>query len=714
MEKLKSNPDRFLSGSAMNSASPDALQSGRRSGHAGPEREGLRLRPNASAGIGPVAPRSGILPTTHPSSNALAPPLQQHQAGAVPDEGVMAAQTQRGKGQRERGAPDPASAGTSSPAQPPALPASKATLHHLPGDLLAKVVASAAEAGLGRPEEAARQFATLSSVNRALHSAADTALHMHVEESYVTSAARLTQAVCGVTQDLISESVDTPPALRLDLARLRVAAAIRGLDHVRVDLGPEHPPAVAAAVVHALACHGGLRSLEIAVPADFHALAPLLDLLAAHPGILCSLELRAAAPPEAPVPGLDPAEVARALGAQKDTLTALNLSGTSLELKPPLSEAIASLSCLQNLNLSGMPLGASQAQALADTLRPLRALQNLDLSHSQLDVAACEHLASALEHHAQLRRLNMGSNLLGDTGAQVLGPGLATLARLESLDLSDNDIGLEGCRAIAAQLVWRVRRHKDPQATTGLRHLSLANNALGDEAAEHLSRALMVIPSLHELNFGRCQIGPAGMGKLVDALKKMPQLQSLHLHNNHLGQDGHSLLVDALRHLPNLQDLNLRSTALNANGLRTLEGALVRLRQLRHLNLSNNDLQDGFGLARVLRSMHGKLKTLSLAGINPDLSHWRELTSALGNCTELRELNLSENNLTPLIGRQLTAALTGLQHLEVLGLRSNELNDRSLSELLSKLGGLKSATVSGNDEVDLNALQGVLPHVRFS
>lgn len=646
----------------------------------------------------------------------------------------------------------------------------------MPEHLLAKVVASRAEAGLDCAQDTARQFAALSQVNQGFRGAVNVALNTQPEVGLTASAARLARAAQDAMQDLRHVPIDTPLyAQKLDQARNHVAAALRGLDHVRVDFGSLRSPEVAAAVVDALAGHAGLRSLEVAVPADFPALASLMDLLAARPGTLRSLDLRATAQPDTPAPGLDPAAVARALSAQKDTLTTLKLSNTGLRLEPPLSGAIASLSCLQSLKLTGMPLGASQTQALSDTLGPLRLLQDLNLSHCQLDVAACEHLAGTLQNHPRLSHLNLGSNLLGEAGAQGLAPRLATLARLESLDLSGNDIGLEGCRAVAAQLVWRVRRHKDPQATTTLRHLSLADNALGDETAGHLARALAEIPLLHELNLRGCQIGPAGMEKLVPALKKMTQLRVLNLQLNHLGQDGHSLLADALRALPNLQDLNLRSTWLGADGLAALKEALAGLKQLhtldlsrnalhrdgcaalapilkeltqlqalnlaaiarddvdgltrlspalcrldrlQHLDLSNNECRNGTQLADVLRRLGGGLKTLSLERMHPPLDHWQDLAYALGGCTKLRELNLGNNHLTPLIASQLGPALAGLKHLEVLGLHSNALDDSSLSELLSALGGLRklqSVTASANDGVnDPNALQCVLPHVRVS
>jgi len=706
-----------FSGTAGNSGSPETLHSGRRSGHAGPPiRGGLQPRPSGFAGGGSLAPRGSVIAE------------------------------------------------------------SSLLLHRLPEHLLPNVVASRAEAGLDGAQDAARQFAVLSQVNKAFLGAVKTALNMQPEVGFAASAARLARVAQDAIQDLRNVPVDTPPyAQKLGQARNHAAAALRGRDHVRVDFDSLRSPEVAAVVVDALAGHAGLRSLEIAVPADFPALAPLMGLLAARPGILRSLDLRATAVPDAPVPGLDPAAVARALSAQKDTLTTLNLANTGLGLEPPLSGAIASLSCLQSLNLSGMPLGASQTQALADTLRPLRSLQDLDLSHSRLDVAACEHLAGVLENHPQLRRLNLGSNLLGDTGALALGPRLATLARLESLDLSGNDIGLEGCRAVAAQLVWRVGRHKGPQAVTSLRNLSLASNALGGETVGHLARALEAIPLLHELNLGQCQIGPAGMEKLAPALKKMTQLRVLNLQSNHLGLDGHSFLAVALRALPNLQDLNLRSTSLGVDGLTALKDALVKLTQLhtldlggnrlnregcaalapilkklkqlqtlnlagiavidadglkkldptlrglnrlQHLDLSNNECRNGHLLARVLKSVGGGLKTLGLEGMGSLNHQWGTLAYPLAACVKLRELNLGNNGLLASDARQLIPALAGLQHLEVLGLHGNALNDGSLSELLPKLGGLRelrSVTVSPDDEPhDPNALQGVLPHVRVS
>lgn len=735
---LRSIPGNGFSGSATNSVRLEASPGGLRATAAGASGQGgLQRRPPSSAGGASVAPRNSIL--------------------AAPDVGAWVART-------------PSEPGALEPAASPGT-----VLHHLPAHLLAKVVASRADAGLDPPQEAASQFAALCLVNQAFRGAAQIAIDTRPEISFVASAARLSRAARDAMQDLGRGLSATAHAQALVQARNQMAAILQGLDHVRVVFDHLRSHDVAAAVVEALAGHGGLRGLEVGVPADFPALPELLDLLATRPGILRSLELKAPIQPDAPAPGLDPGRVVRVLEAQRETLTALSLSHTGLALNPSLSRAMATLPRLQRLDLSGMPLGSDQTQALADTLRPLRLLETLDLSHCQLDVAACEHLAGALGAHPKLGRLNLGSNLLGDTGALVLGRCLATLARLESLDLSNNDIGLEGGRIVAAQLVWRVRRHEDPQAVTSLRHLSLADNALGDATIGHLARALKAIPMLRELNLGGCQIGPAGMGTLASALQAMTQLQALDLRHNHLDHDGHMFLADALPHLPSLQDLKLQRTGLDADGLGTLAEALAGLAQLRTLDLSSNALNregcmvlapalkkmtplqnlnlaaispdagnwleplapalrslpglqhldlslnacpDGSRLPRVLDSLSGGLKTLGLERMQLPLETWSVLAPILGYCTELRELNLGNNHLTSLTAGLLAPALAGLPHLEELGLQSNAMCDSSLSTLLSALGGLRklrSVRVSGNQGAnDPNALQGALPHVRVN
>jgi Ran GTPase-activating protein (RanGAP) involved in mRNA processing and transport len=740
------------SGTARNSGSPAALQlqSGRRSGPAGrPEQDGLQPRLGAPAGSGSIAPRRNLI-------------------------GSILGSCLPGTARKNSGSPETLQGGGPSghAGHPAQDRLDETTVYHLPEPLLAEVVARCAETGLD--QQAARRFAAIAQVNHAFAGASKAALNMQPGVGRAASAARLARAVQDAIQDLRNVPIDTPHAQKLDQARHHVAAALRDLEHVRVDFGSLRSSEVAAAVVDVLAGHAGLRSLEIAVPADFPALALLMDLLAARPGILRSLELRGTAgPTPAPVP--DPATVARVLLAQKATLTRLNLSSTGLGLES-LGGAIASLSGLKSLNLHGMPLGASQTHALAGALGPLQSLQDLDLSHCRLGVAACGHLVGVLENHPQLRRLNLGSNLLGDTGAQVLGLLLATLARLDSLDLSSNDIGLEGCRAVAAQLVWRVGRHKDAQATASLRHLSLAHNPLGDEAAGHLARAFEAIPWLHELDIGSCQIGPDGMGALGPALKQMTQLRILNLQRNHLDESGHSHLGGVLEHLPNLRELCLRDTLLNANGLAALEdplagltqlnaldlaenplryegcmalaplleklpqlqtlklaeitgtqihwgglnclfSGLCRLRQLQHLDLGSNGSPEGeVPLADVISSLSGGLKTLNLESMVFQSKHWRPLASALKDCTELRELNLMWTDLTPNAVLHLTPAIAGLPHLEVLGLcvpfGTNEI---SLSKMLSGLGGarkLQSVTITACGRFkDPNALQDVLPHV---
>ncbi|OSP43019.1 gala protein, partial [Streptomyces sp. 13-12-16] len=84
-------------------------------------------------------------------------------------------------------------------------------------------------------------------------------------------------------------------------------------------------------------------------------------------------------------------------------------------------------------------------------------------------------------------------------------------------------------------------------ASPHARHVLLGTNAIGDEGASTVARALADGHGLHTLYLGCNRIGPEGAAALADALSADDTVRALWLKRNPVGDDGAVALAATLR-----------------------------------------------------------------------------------------------------------------------------------------------------------------------
>ncbi len=143
------------------------------------------------------------------------------------------------------------------------------------------------------------------------------------------------------------------------------------------------------------------------------------------------------------------------------------------------------------------------------------------------------------------------------------------------------------------------------------------------------------------------------------------------------------------------EELDFSDMRMGNGGLANLKEALGKNTNLRRLNLTNNDITDGVAptLAEILKQNKGLVAlNLSLNKVN------REGLEILIAATELRELNLRFNEIKE--GDILARILEQNPKLEVLNLSNNELNYHELLKIANALHhntNLKSLSISFQD-----------------
>ncbi|MFZ4204184.1 gala protein [Streptomyces griseoincarnatus] len=236
---------------------------------------------------------------------------------------------------------------------------------------------------------------------------------------------------------------------------------------------------------------------------------------------------------------------------------------------------------------------------------------------------------------------------------------LGTLRADGRVDLCKQGLGAAG----AARLMPVVAG--SPHA----RHLLLGTNAIGDEGASTVARALAGRNGpheghgLHTLYLGCNRIGPDGVTALADALSADDTVRALWLKRNPVTDDGVTALAAMLRRNTALRTLDLVNTGITAASLRVLLDALTsRPHPVERLFLGGNGL------------------TADSAG----------LLAALVRDAGVRELYLPANHLGDQGAAVLAAAAADSRHPVRLGLGGNGIGPAGARALADALGGIEA------------------------
>jgi hypothetical protein len=181
------------------------------------------------------------------------------------------------------------------------------------------------------------------------------------------------------------------------------------------------------------------------------------------------------------------------------------------------------------------------------------------------------------------------------------------------LDLERCDIGSSGSPAGCACLMELMIKERQRGDGTGLVHLSLAGNPVGDTGTAALALGLQANPTLKRLVLSECKIGEQGAAKLGLALENNSCLEHISLSWNVLGERGGNYIAAAIETSPTLVSVDLEKCALGPEGTEAIGYAIRENDKLQALNMSANrlDTKASIVLAESLRR-NDQLRVLML------------------------------------------------------------------------------------------------------
>lgn len=362
-------------------------------------------------------------------------------------------------------------------------------------------------------------------------------------------------------------------------------------------------------------------------------------------------------------------------GAFGNLPTLLEMDIRNNRLSNVNSGAISGLVSLKNLLLSNNVLESVPTVSVA--------LNDMDLSNNSITQVSC----SAFPMINSLLRLNLKNNSLDSLSSD----SFCNLLTLRYLDLSGNK--MVSLDSVAPSL----------QRLASLQYLDLSNNKIGPVNS---SNALGTLATLFDLNLSGNlidHISPYAFNGLLqllslnlstNSLKTVPtnsltglvSLRTLDLSYNSIGRienRTNSFFEDLL----SLETLNLRGNRISFLTSKSLPSSQWIPYKLKKVDLSRNQIE----------SLVTSVGFTTIESLYLNNNHIRNLApGVVGNFTNLRTLDLSNNKLTSVAKYSFTPKTNDSTYLEDLNL-SNNLIEEILPGEISKLAqSLRVLDLSGN------------------
>ena len=281
----------------------------------------------------------------------------------------------------------------------------------------------------------------------------------------------------------------------------------------------------------------------------------------------------------------------------------LDLSYNELELDAAFafSQVLPNLTTLQELDLSGNPLGADGAvevlRALHYCKSPLKTLRLKDTGIKEEDVVpptqpivnnSLENMVisgdllpsimKCLLSNTTLKTLNMSNSTLSDEAAMCLR------SLLQQSALQCGKLVMRFCDVTSELAVQLARGLTDNQWLTVL---AMEVTRIGDSGAAALGYMLKYNTSLQELYIGMCGITSQGAVEIAAGLTENCKLCVLDMAGNKLGVAGAEAMGRMLVQNNILMELDLTQDSTLEDGISTLLSSLQKNTTLRGLTLSD-------------------------------------------------------------------------------------------------------------------------------
>ncbi|XP_066275097.1 uncharacterized protein [Branchiostoma lanceolatum] len=268
---------------------------------------------------------------------------------------------------------------------------------------------------------------------------------------------------------------------------------------------------------------------------------------------------------------------------------------------------------------------------------------------------------------------------------------------VDSDDQKMLDLSCTGLKPSSLQTILQGLRHMSQ-----LEELDLSDNpALGDAGIKVLDDALSSFPHLFVLRLKRVGMTSSGMESLAPTMRHLAELRELDISENEIGDAGVEVLKDGLSCVPYLAVLRLKRVGMTSEGMKYLAPNMRHLAELRELDISENQIGNAAleSLTTILLKFTA-MQELGLSRTGISATGMSKLVPALRHLNGLIKLDISGNYIGDPGLESLATILHNFTAMQELGLSRTGISDKYMSKLvpaLHHLTGLIKLDISWNE-----------------
>ncbi|XP_069757472.1 protein NLRC5 [Narcine bancroftii] len=359
-----------------------------------------------------------------------------------------------------------------------------------------------------------------------------------------------------------------------------------------------------------------------------------------------------------------------------------------------LSAVIPKVNNLKKLILASCSIGAKGAGLLSSALGICQHLEEISLYDNELGDAGIEMVTCVLPQIANLRKVELGSNNSTIEGVLSIANVLRTCSNTLDIQVCDGG-NVASIRFLSNSAVIPMERSSlspmksDGSPETVQRKLSVVRCKLTEQHVQSLSQILQHGCHLAWLDLSDNKLEDHGLRRLVEFLPEFHISKSINLSNNGFSENGVLCLVKVLRKYSNVLEIKA--------SLKCRQRVLIKFSEHRGgpdgrddatTQMMNNSLrstQDSKAKTTLLRK-------LSLTNCCFQLKHLVELMYTLEHCSDLAELDLSDNSLGDRGFSKLVELLPKLHVGRLVNVSNNLITMTGVFCLIKCLNKMKTVT----------------------
>ncbi|XP_078257789.1 protein NLRC5 isoform X2 [Rhinoraja longicauda] len=366
-----------------------------------------------------------------------------------------------------------------------------------------------------------------------------------------------------------------------------------------------------------------------------------------------------------------------------------------------LSEVIPQISSLKKLILTSCSFGVKGASLLSSALRLCQQLEEINLHDNELGDEGIEVILNTLPEMRNLRKIELGYNNTTIKGILHIATVLRTCSNILDIRVSDGGYMatirfLTDSTTIPMDRPPKTVSPVEPEGSQGtvLRNLSLVKCELTEKHVHTLSTILQHGPQLACLDLSGNELADAGLRRLVEFLPEFRISKLINLSNNDFSENCILCLVTVLKENPNVLEIEV--------SLKCSQTVLIKFAE-HHEGIDCRDqltvqLKD-FRLSSTgeSRSKPTRLRKLSLTSCCFQPEHLEKLICTLEDCSDLSELDLSDNSLGDRGFSKLVELLPKLHVGRLINVSNNFITMASvfcLTKCIDKIRNLTEVAIS--------------------